>query len=226
MNKPLKAKFERSKATTDVLNKLRIDIILGKYSPGTRLIENTLAKDYQVSRGRIRDVFKVLEQEGIIESLDNGATVVVGFNEEIASDMYDLRLYLELKATEILLSKKMVSYSQLVSALDRVANDLNHLNLQDLYDIDIQFHRGLFIAAGNRPIMQAWDNLSSTIHSFLSVNTTTEYSKNYAIEFFEKHKIIIDAIIMKNPKAKEEVEKHILDAKQMTLDIIKKQGNK
>ena len=221
MVKPLEERLERAAVSRNILNTQRADIILKKYMPGTRLIESQLAGDFAVSRGRIREILTVLEQEGIVDSLSNGGTLVVGFSEKMASDVYDLRLYFETKALEIVLQQPMVNYGILVSALDVVASKVHELDIQQLFDIDVKFHRGLFIAADNRPLMRCWNNLAPVIYTVLSVNASTDYSKDYIFEFYEKHKIIIDYIIEKNSRCIDQMTTHILDAKQMTLDILK-----
>lgn len=221
MVKPLEERLERAAISRGILNKIRADIIFRKYQPETRLIESQLAAEHGVSRGRIREVLTVLEQEGIVDSLSNGGTLVVGFSEKMASDVYDLRLYFETKALEIILNQPMVNYGVLVSALDVVTSKIDQLDIQQLFDIDIKFHRNLFIVADNRPLMRCWNNLAPLIYAVLSVNASTDYSQDYIYEFYEKHKIIIDYIIEKNPKCIEQMTKHILDAKVMTLDILK-----
>lgn len=221
MAKPLEERLERATVSRSILNKIRADIIFRKYLPGTRLIESQLAEEFAVSRGRIREVLTVIEQEGIIDSLSNGGTLVVGFSEKMASDVYDLRLYFETKALEIILQQPMVNYGNLVSALDLVTSKVHQLDIQQLFDIDVKFHRGLFLTADNRPLMRCWNNLASLIYAVLSVNASTDYSKDYIYEFYEKHKVIIDYIIEKNPKCIEQMTTHILDAKRMTLDILR-----
>lgn len=221
MARLLEERLERATISRNILNQLRADIIFKKYLPGSRLIETQLASEYSVSRGRIREVLTVLEQEGIVESLSNGGTVVVGLHEKTASDVYDLRLYLETKALEIILAQPMVNYGPLVSALDMITSQIHHLDVRQVLDIDVKFHRGLFIAADNRPLLRCWNNLASVIYTVLAVNASTDYSKDYVYEFYAKHKIIIDYIIEKNPKCIEQMTIHILDAKKMTLDILR-----
>ena len=49
-----------------IYGKLREDIIRGFISPGERLIEDKLAKEFKASRSPVREALRLLEAEGLI----------------------------------------------------------------------------------------------------------------------------------------------------------------
>src|SRR4051812_28923158 len=93
----------RALHTKEIVKQLRTDIILGKYRPGTRIIEATIAKQMGISRAPIRTSLQMLAQEGLVLNLSNGGTEVVGFSVKHFVDLFDLRLMLEKKALELIL---------------------------------------------------------------------------------------------------------------------------
>src|SRR5690606_12550021 len=54
-----------------------------------------LAKEFGVSRTRLREVFGALEQRGLIERIPNRGAIVMRLELKQASDLYDVREYLE-----------------------------------------------------------------------------------------------------------------------------------
>lgn len=65
--------MNRSSAITDTL---RTDIMKGRFEPGDRLLETTLAEEYGVGRSVVRSALVELTTEGLIERQANrGATV-------------------------------------------------------------------------------------------------------------------------------------------------------
>jgi len=70
--------------------------------------------------------------------------------------------------------------------------------------------------------LQAWETMSSAFFTLLKVNTTKEYRKRYVIEFFGKHKKILDLLIVRDKTCLKEIATHIEDAKNITLGVIKK----
>src|SRR3546814_3271082 len=78
---------------------LREDIIAGRWPPGRRLSEPTLCKQYGVSRTPLRNAFRVLASEGLVELLPNRGAVVT---EPTAADIEDkLEVLIQLDALAI-----------------------------------------------------------------------------------------------------------------------------
>lgn len=78
-----------------VYEALRTRIANHELPPGSKLRENDLAKEFGVSRTRLREVFGALEQRGLIERIPNRGAIVMRLELKQASDLYDVREYLE-----------------------------------------------------------------------------------------------------------------------------------
>lgn len=78
-----------------VFEALRERISSHKLPPGSKLRENDLAREFGVSRTRVREVFGALEQRGLIERVPNRGAVVSRLELKEAADIYDVREYLE-----------------------------------------------------------------------------------------------------------------------------------
>ena len=63
-----------------VFNRLREDILSGKYNDNDELKEMAIAKELNVSRTPVREAIRQLEFEGLVESVPNKATYVRGIS--------------------------------------------------------------------------------------------------------------------------------------------------
>lgn len=74
---------------------IRKAILTGKLQPGERLREEALARDLQLSRTPVREALRILQTEGLIETVPySGSTVRVHETADL-DDMYALRGVLE-----------------------------------------------------------------------------------------------------------------------------------
>jgi DNA-binding GntR family transcriptional regulator len=64
-------------------------------APGSKLRESQLAVEFKVSRTRVREVLGALEQRGLIERIPNRGAIVSKLELKEATDLYDVREYLE-----------------------------------------------------------------------------------------------------------------------------------
>ena len=74
-----------------VFNRLREDILSGKYNDNDELKEMTIAKELNVSRTPVREAIRQLEFEGLVESIPNKATYVRGISIKDVKDIYLMR---------------------------------------------------------------------------------------------------------------------------------------
>jgi DNA-binding GntR family transcriptional regulator len=85
----------RGNGGVDVFGILRERISSHALPPGSRLREQDLASEFDVSRARIREAFGALEQRGLIERIPNRGAVVVRLDPRQMFDLYDVRQVLE-----------------------------------------------------------------------------------------------------------------------------------
>jgi DNA-binding GntR family transcriptional regulator len=85
----------RTAGGVDVFGILRERISSHALPPGSRLREQDLASEFDVSRARIREAFGALEQRGLIERIPNRGAVVVRLDPRQMYDLYDVRRVLE-----------------------------------------------------------------------------------------------------------------------------------
>lgn len=81
---------------------LRMDIQQGRFAPGQRLIEIDVMQHLGITRGRVREVFKRLEIEGLVQIDRNRGASVRKISREEVQDIFEV-----LEEISILIVKKV-----------------------------------------------------------------------------------------------------------------------
>lgn len=176
--------------------KIREDILNGKFATGQKITEQKLCQEYNVSRTPVREAFKQLELEGLIENIPNRGAFVLGFTEQDIEDIYELR-----KAYEIIAIRW---------AIERITEDEMH-ELQEAYDlmefytikkeaermlsINTRFHEIIYKSTHSRFLEQILRSYQFYIKKTREVALQDEGKMNNVIS---EHKIILEAFKEKN----------------------------
>src|SRR6202453_5015139 len=77
---------------------LRECILDGTLSPATKLSQVSLAAELGISRTPLREVLRMLQEEGLVEIEPNQRTRVAGLDPQALDDVYASRILLEARA--------------------------------------------------------------------------------------------------------------------------------
>lgn len=86
-------------------NSLREAILLGRLPPGTKLSQDNLAKQLQVSRVPLREALQLLTAEGLVEWRAHRTAVVSGLSVDDLAELYVLGAQTESAAAEEAVSR-------------------------------------------------------------------------------------------------------------------------
>ncbi len=98
-------------AVDGVVDALRSMILDGQHGPGDRLDETTLVGRFDVSRNTLREAFRVLAHEHIVEHLPNRGVFVRRLTLKEARDVYRTRRLLECGALREAAQRRVVAQS-------------------------------------------------------------------------------------------------------------------
>ena len=144
-----------------IYEKLLDEIITLKIKPGSRLREVDVAEEFKVSRTPIRDVFKKLEDDGLLEIKSQRGTYVSKIDlADISDYMYirDKVEYAVLKELTRTISLaeiadlKMVLHSQTKELEDFNAD--NRETARKFFDIDNYFHEYIYKKANRLGVLK------------------------------------------------------------------------
>jgi len=83
-----------------IVDQLRCAIVQGKYAPGLRLQEIEIAEQYKTSRTPVREAFRVLESEGLVEVRPRRGAIVSNASNGDIEDLDEIKSVLELYAAQ------------------------------------------------------------------------------------------------------------------------------
>jgi DNA-binding GntR family transcriptional regulator len=135
----------------------------GALKPGQRLVETEVAGLLQVSRVPLREALKILETQGIVESIPHRGTRIASFDETRVLQICEARIAIE----RIALSYAVPIYRAdpaLLSRLDRIiavmARAAERMEWIEISKADLDFHREICRASGNSIVATLWEALA------------------------------------------------------------------
>ena len=93
-----KAPTKKDSLSRHAYDKLRHGIITGRYAQGSRLAEQRLAEELDISRVPLREAVPLLEMDGFVRTFPRKGAVVITWDEKGVNELFDLRLCLEVGA--------------------------------------------------------------------------------------------------------------------------------
>ncbi|WFP17231.1 GntR family transcriptional regulator [Citricoccus muralis] len=169
--------------------RLRREILDGTRSAGDLLIENTLSAEFGLSRGPVRDAFRQLTQEGLIE-MQGRSYRVSEFTRDDVRELYDLRFSLERLAVERAMHSAP-DWSRCHKALESMHTAAEQGDAAAFALADLEFHRGFYEATPQRRVTHASRTIERTLEVLLELTPTV---KNDMPSMTVEHREILDAI--------------------------------
>ncbi|MET3922822.1 GntR family transcriptional regulator [Arthrobacter sp. UYEF20] len=178
----------------NVRDAIRNRIFEGHYAPGTRLVERDLADEFSVSRLPVREALRMLRQEGLVSDRANSrGTVVSSLTPEQVADLFDVRLALEVLASELAAARATrPELTHLNSLLDTAQNCLATGSIFEAHAANNQFHDAITTIARNEFLRAALEPLQGRMHWLFRHATDLP-------ELIREHRRLYEAIASGDP---------------------------
>ena len=134
-----------------VFDKIRSDILNGKYKRGEELVESSIGKELGISRTPVREAIRQLELEGLVQLVPNKGAFVTGISEKDVRDIYLIRARLEGLAARM--AAKNITPELLDAMEEMVVLSEYHAkkeHYEQVCEMDSKFHKLLYKASGSR----------------------------------------------------------------------------
>ncbi len=194
-----------------VFHRLREDILSGKYNQGDELKEVAIGEELGVSRTPVREAFRQLELEGLIQIIPNKGAYVTGITEKDVKDIYMIRSLLEglcaRWACEHITKEQMEEMEENIY-LSKFHAQKGHL--EQLAELDNRFHEILYEACNSKML----EHQLRDFHEYvLRVRKKTLANVNRGPKSNEEHEQIMEAIRDNDPdRAEMLANKHMISA--------------
>lgn len=201
--------------------RLKQDIQLQHWQPGTVLTQQQLAEHYGISRIVVRDVQQNLFSEGWLLQHGKAGMQVPGFSIAEAQELSLLRLQLEPLALQ--LSADKLSFSRLGQAEDILSllDADQALAPYQRGELNWQFHRLLYQDCGKPHLLRLLDQLHQQVSRYLGYQEQAlTYAATSSAEHYQLIALLRSADLV---AAKELLVTHISKATELLLQHLKTQ---
>lgn len=200
-----------------VADRLRSDIVEGRLKPGEWLRQERLAQEYGVSQMPIREAFKELAAEGLVEHVPYRGVRVVEFSADDVADLYAQRGFLEGMAARAAATQiTPAELEELQSLLNQMAQRLGPEHLTEYRALNRRFHQIIYEASHRayliRTLNQLWDAFPNMLWGNFA-QTAAEPLPDRNLNDVEEHQAILEALTRHDPAAAEQlIRQHIESA--------------
>ena len=193
-----------------VFQKLRDDILSGKYKEHEELKEVAIGEELGVSRTPVREAFRQLELEGLIQIIPNKGAFVTGITVKDVKDIYMIRSKLEglcaRWATEHITKEQMEEMEENVYLTEFHAGK-GHMD--QIAELDNRFHEILYEACDSKML----EHLLRDYHNYVLRVRRKTLATNRETASNDEHRLIMEAIRDKDAdRAEELADMHMINA--------------
>jgi len=162
----------------------------GLYAPGDRLREVEVADRLSLSRTPVREAFRRLEAEKIIEHRPRVGAVVRALGQAEVVELYEMRMVLERTAAEMAAKHAAAAEIDAMAAInDEIAGMSD--GGPKVATVNQTFHRAIYLAARNRFLLESARAMNNAL---LLLGPTTLADQDRIETVVEQHNHILAAI--------------------------------
>jgi DNA-binding GntR family transcriptional regulator len=222
MNSPDAIKLVRTKSLANVVyEELERQILTGSVEPGDALREVSIASDMGISRGPVREAFRILEERGLVVFEKNCGVYVRRLDGEQAAQIYQVRIPLE-KLVGQLVAKNLsaAAEAQIREILAHMQDAVARGDVYIYAGLNLAFHDSLALHTGNAVLYETYRKLVTQLRIFRG-HTFRYKPETIGVSLNEHSKIFAAVTARDEALAGELLQVHAQDSLRrlrMTLD--------
>lgn len=202
--KPNLPQIKNQSIREQTLDALREAILTGELKPGQTLTETEISTQLGVSRAPIREALRILNSEGLVETIPYHGTTVRRLTKTDIEEIYSMRILLETFAVEHIIKANNPdhvkwlwnNYEQMVEAGNN--NDLARVNV-----LDRDFHDELIKMSGHSLLWSMWQTVDMKVRQVMALvnrrnSDITQIARNHypLIEAIETGDLVLASEIL------------------------------
>ncbi|HKL11224.1 MAG TPA: GntR family transcriptional regulator [Clostridia bacterium] len=206
-------KTENKSLTTVIFERIRDDILYGKYEKGEKIVEAKLAEEFNVSRTPVREALKQLELDDLVENIPNRGVVVKGISKQDIVDIFTIRLAIEGIAVEWAIERMDQEDMQKIKEIYELMEFYTFKkDVKKFAELNTKFHEAIYRATKSRYL----ENVLKNYQVFMKVVRYKSLEKPGRLQgALNEHKLIVDALMEKDvEQARMVVIEHVKHSKE------------
>jgi len=191
-----------------VADEIRRAILDGRYEPGARLVEDRLARDFQVSRIPVREALRALATEGLVVVLPRRGAAVASLSSDVAREMVEVRAALEGLNARLAARRREPDLLEAIQDVLTKGNAATAGKLDQLNSLNAEFH-DLLARAGRNSIL---GDLMRSLRDRTDM-LFPRLNREQARKTWDEHAAILQAVIAGDADLAELLaERHVVSA--------------
>lgn len=189
--------FSNSFSLTDeIADVVRERILKGEYEIGEKIKENQIATELRVSRTPIREAFKLLENEGLIDYVPNRGCFAKGFTQQDVDDIYAVRAALEELAIKWAVERiTPEEIAALEEECDLMEFYTKKKDKKKVLELNSSFHEIIYASARSRFLAQVLRSYKEYIDK---TRKAIFYEQEYLEAILAEHRRIFESVRERN----------------------------
>lgn len=202
--------------------RIKQDILTGVYAPKERLLIEKVSEKLGVSMTPLKDAFRILEKEGLVQNIPRRGTFVTEISDKDIIEFCQIRLALESLAIDLTIKHGFdipkSEINELRAINKKVAKALKNKDKKDFITFDIQFHLKIVSFSKNTNLEKMLEHFP--LSNFLVVMGGGIMSSDDGEQIVAQHEHIIEALENKDKGViKELIEKNIFTFHSQLLGL-------
>jgi DNA-binding GntR family transcriptional regulator len=185
-------RFIHRRAWEAVHDYLRQRILSGELTPGTRLIEMTIAAELGLSQGPVREALARLERQGLVEAVPRRGRYVASVSVDRAGLLYELRARVEPLAATLAMEHLTDSDVELLTQLVRRIGS-SGVTTAARVEADVAFHRRIYELADFPTLLGIWEQTEVITRRLAMSRPVAEHKTTQAV-----HAAILEALVSRD----------------------------
>ena len=206
------AKVQSRPDFVDEVYKTLLDAISdGSLAPGTRVTQEVIAEQLNVSRSPVLQALRLLKKDGLVQDAPGRGLLVATLDPLWIGSLYQVRGALDALAAKLAAEKKAVIPAELIrQGRAAAAGD----DVKAMVDADIAFHRAIYEASGNPLIIETaqlhWVHLRRVMGAVLRLSPQRG-------TLWDEHEKMANAIKSGNAELARQMSEQHADAARINL---------
>ncbi len=181
-----------------VVERLRDDVLGRRFVPGQRLVEKELTDRFGVSRGPVREAFRRLAAEGLIELEPHRGALVRRLSLREMQDLFQIRCELEALAARLAaLASELARRERFAAEIAGIFKDVRR-HSSTYMDENQRFHASIMRLAGNVQLSELCRQLRLPL---IMAQVGDALTADVLAQSVAEHRLIARAILDRDPRA-------------------------
>lgn len=206
---------------TPLADLLRERIIDGDFAPGSRLSESALAEQFEVSRNTLREAFRALAEQGLVEHVPHRGVSVASPSIADVIDIYRARRVIECTA----LRQSEPQHPAVQRMTDALAEAEAHLRTEDWRRVgsaNMAFHDAIVALADSPRLARTYRDVAAELRLvFLEIDDPRALHE----PFVRKNRVVLTALRERGADAAaDELERYLTASERTVLGAFARMG--